>query len=364
MYFFDNTIDNWVVYRIALATGVLAIIFALGSYGYHLIEEMPLFDGFYMTFITITTIGFAELQELSNAGRVLTIMVFVMGIGVISYIASQSTQLLFESKLFRLRAMKKQLKKTKNHYIMCGYGRIGRRIVDTLTEGGLPVVVIEWDEERVQELENRNLLHIKGDAKKEHTLQEAGIQRARGLVCALSNDQDNVFTTLMARDLNNDIFIIVRTNESEHTKRILLSAADKIISPYEIGADRIANVILRPHVDEFINEITDEDQNYIFDEVEVFEDSDLSGKTLQQTNIRQKYSVVVIAIASESNSNIEFNPGGDATINTGDSLIVMGTADHIKKLRLKGCKDNRNLEERVKEQRLTDLILTSQQPNS
>jgi len=358
---YSDIIDNVVTLRIAVATGILLVVFLLGSTGYHLIEEMTFFDGFYMTFITITTIGFQEIHQLSNSGRVLTVVLFIIGIGVISYIASQTTQILFESKLFRLRAMQKQLSKLEGHYILCGYGRMGQYIAEILNEAGLPVVVIEWDENKIEELRKHNILYIQDDAKKEEILLEAGIERARGMICALSNDQDNVFTTLMARNLNQDIFIIVRTDENENTKKILHSAANKIISPYSISAERIANVNLRPHVDQFINQITEEDQNYIFDEVRVFENSELDGKTLEESHIRQHYSVAVIAIGSDTDTTMQFNPGAETKLNAGDSLIVMGTSDHIKHLREKGCDDTRNLEERVKQQRLTDLILTNTQ---
>lgn len=346
---YNDIIDNIVAFRILGASGILLVVFGLGAVGYHLIEDMNFFDGFYMTFITITTIGFSELQNLSNAGRVLTMVLFVMGIGIISYIASQTTQLIFESEIFRKRAMMKQLEKMEDHYIICGYGRIGHRIGQVLVDADIPIVVVENRDSSIQRIREDGLLYVEGDAQEENVLIEAGIERARGLICTLSRDQDNVFVTLIARELNENIFILVRTNERTNTRKILRAGANKVISPYEVGADRMANVILRPHVDQFMNQILGgEHQDHIFDEVKVFEGADLAGKTLAEAQIRQKYFVVIIAIIPEGQaSNIKFNPGSEDKISEGDSLIVLGDVDRIEQLREDGCKDERTLEERV-----------------
>jgi len=301
-----------------------------------------------MTFITITTIGFSELTNLSSAGRILTMVIFVMGIGVISYIASQTTQLIFESEIFKRRAMKKQLEKMEQHYIVAGYGRIGHRIAEVLQEANIPLVIVENRESSIDRIKSDKLLYVAGDAQDEEVLEQAGIHRAKGLICALSRDQDNVFVTLIARELNPDIFILVRTNEHENTKKILRAGANKVISPYEIGADRMANVILRPHVDQFMDRLrTDPDQDHIFDEVKIFEGSALADKTLKEAQIRQKYFVVIIAIIPEGKEDIRFNPGSNDKVSVGDSLIVLGDVDRIKHLREEGCEDYRTLEERV-----------------
>lgn len=349
MRFYNDLIDNIVITRIAIATAIMIFIFCMGSIGYHLIEGMSFFDGFYMTFITITTIGFAELQNLTNEGRIFTMAIFVMGIGVISYIASQTTQLLFESELFRKRAMKKQLEKMQNHYIVCGYGRIGHRIAEVLTEAEIPIVVVENRESSIDRIREDKMLYVAGNAQEESVLKEAGVEKARGLICTLSKDQDNVFVTLIARELNRDIFILVRTNEHKNTRKILRAGANKVISPYEIGADRMANVILRPHVDQFMDRILGgTTQDHVFDEVKIFEGAELAGKTLSEAQIRQKYFVVIIAIIPEDRKNIRFNPGSDDAIQVGDSLIVLGDVERIKHLREHGCNDFRSLSERVR----------------
>lgn len=346
--FYDDIIDNIIVGRITIAFSILVVVFIVGSIGYHLIEGMHFFDGFYMTFITITTIGFAELTNLSQAGRILTMVIFVMGIGVISYIASQTTQIIFESEIFRLRAMKKQLEKMDQHYILAGYGRIGHRIAEVLQNANIPIVVIENRESSIERIKNDNLLYVNGDAQDEEVLKQAGIERAKGLICTLSRDQDNVFVTLVARELNPKLFILVRTNHHHNTKKVKRAGANKVISPYEIGADRMANVILRPNVDQFMEKILGgTTQDHVFDEVKIFEGSEFADKTLAEAQIRQKYFVVIIAIIPEDKQDIRFNPGSDDKISVGDSLIVLGDIERIKHLREEGCEDFRTLEERV-----------------
>jgi len=340
--------DNLFAYRIGMATLILIAVFIIGSVGFHLIEGMNFFDGFYMTFITISTIGFREIADLSVEGRVFTVIIFVMGVGVISYIASQSTQLLFESELFFKRAMKSKLQKIKNHYIICGYGRIGHRIAEVLRDANLPVVVVERRESSLEKITQDGLLYVEGNAQEEELLVEAGIKRARGLICALSNDQDNVFTTLIARELNPDIFILVRTNEQKNERKIMRAGADKVISPYEIGADRMANVILRPNVDQFIQSLTNGvSEDHAFEEVKVFEGSEMAGKTLSDIHVRARYFIVIIAIIRAGEDEVKFNPGGHDTIHVGDSLIVLGDRQKIQEFRTEACKDNREPAERI-----------------
>ncbi|MEQ8524111.1 potassium channel protein [Gracilimonas sp.] len=347
--FYSYGVENPALVRIGIASLIMILIFVIGSTGYHYLEAMSWFDGFYMTFITISTIGFTEIKNLSVDGRVFTVVIFVMGIGVISYIASQTTQLLFESELFFKRAMKKQLQKMDNHYIICGYGRIGHRIAEDLSEADLPLVIVENRNSSIERIKRDRLAYVEGDAQDEESLLEAGIMKAKGLICTLSSDQDNVFTTLLARELRPDIFILVRTNEKKNRRKILRAGADKVISPYDIGADRMANVILRPNVDQFIDRMTRGDlQDHTFEEVLIGEDSDLAGKTLVEVNVRNKYSVLIVAILTDD-GNMNFNPESNSVIHSGDSMIILGDPGKIQKFRTEVCKDFRTLSERAEQ---------------
>lgn len=335
------------VNRIYFAGGVLIALMIAGSVGYHLIEGMTLFNGFYMTFITITTIGFGEIRVLSWGGRLLTMAISVVGIGTLAYIASQTTQFLFESHIFRHRAIKKALRKMEDHYIVCGFGRIGRRIAKVLHDEGIPIVVIENKKPVVESTEEEGYLVVEGNAQEEETMIRAGIKRAKGLVCTLSNDQDNVFVTLLARDLNEELFIMVRTNQQRNMKKMIRAGANKVISPYEIGADRMVNVILRPHVNLFLEKMFEgSTEDHFFDEMIVSESSDLIGKTMAESGIRQAYSVLIIAVIPAGSTDIKFNPGSDYVLNLGDTLIALGDIGQMDRFRIEACKDGQPLADR------------------
>ncbi|HKJ33890.1 MAG TPA: potassium channel protein [Balneolales bacterium] len=343
-----NLIGNLFRLRISLAFAFLILLFIVGAEGYHLIEGMTFFDGFYQTFITITTIGFSELKPFSHEGRILTVLISIFGIGTIAYIASQTTQLIFENELFFKRALQKQIDKMDGHYIICGYGRIGRRIAQVLSDSGIEIVVIENQTDIINELKEGHIPYVDGNAQEEETLKKAGVGQAKGLVCTLSKDEDNVFVTLIARELNEKLFILVRTNQQKNTRKILRAGASKVISPYEIGADRMANVILRPNVELFVDRIVryTEEEHY-FDEIKVFEGSLLDGKTISEAGIRQNYNLVIIAIVPADTNKIIFNPGSSDRLNKGDILIVLGDMERINRLRTHGCGDKRTLAERV-----------------
>ncbi len=186
-----------------------------------------------------------------------------------------------------------------------------------------------------------------GDAQDEDSLLKAGIMKAKGLICTLSSDQDNVFTTLLARELRPDMFILVRTNEKKNHRKILRAGANKVVSPYDIGADRMANVILRPNVDQFLDKMTrNEDQDHTFEEVMVASESVLTNKSLADINLRSKYSVLIIAIIKKDGA-VNFNPGSDTVIEAGNSMIILGDPAKIQEFRTEVCKDTRTLSERA-----------------
>ena len=346
---YSAVVENPALTRIGIASLLMVFIFVIGTLGYHYLENMAFFDGLYMTFITISTIGFTEIKSLSIEGRLFTMGIFIFGIGVISYIASQTTQLLFESELFLQRAMRKKLEKMEEHYIICGYGRIGHRIASVLRDADLQIVVVENRDSSIERISNDNHVHVKGDAQDENILLEAGIERAKALICTLSSDKDNVFTTLLAREINPELFILVRANENKNRLRISRAGADKVISPYDIGADRMANVILRPKVEQFIETMTrDDSQDHTFDEVLISEGSKLANKTLAEINVRSKYEVLIIAILHEG-ERIKFNPKSTDKIQTGDSLILLGDLKKIDEFRSEMCNDTRSLAERAEQ---------------
>ncbi len=325
--------------EILLATITLMFVIAVGTLGYRLIEGWPWMDGLFMTFITLTTIGFAEVRPLSDIGRVFTIMIALTGIGIVTFVAARSAQLLLASDRLRERQKMKRINQFENHYIVCGYGRVGQRLAEDLDHAGCKYVVIDRAEKEVEQLQGEGRLYVQGNAEDEETLAKAGIDRAFGLILALPEDSSNVFVTLTAREMNPNVFILARTIDHRNRSKLLHAGADKVIAPSEVGADRMAQVILRPNVDQFLERVLRAGALSLqIDEVEVRPGAALAGQTLAESNFRQQFSAIVIGMIDQSEGNhMRFNPDPGAEIQEGDILIVLGDPDMIRTLRDKGC---------------------------
>lgn len=324
--------------ELVVANLFLGIVLVVGTVGYTMIEGWSWADSLYMTFITLTTIGFREVHSLSEAGRFFTILIGVTGIGSVAFIATRTAQVLLNTQAFRYRTMMRSINATSEHYILAGHGRIGQRIARDLKRNEVPFVVIEMQEDREDELEARGYKYLIGDAEKEEILEEAGIERAKGLILTLPEDRANVFATLVARELNPDLFIMVRTDTNANRRKLIRSGADKVVAPYEIGADRMAQVLLRPSVERFMERVMQTDAlAYSMDEVIVESGSELAGKTLRDAHFRQRFEAIVVSIMDGSTKEMTFNPGPDAEIKGGDVLIVMGSNEMISRLRSDGC---------------------------
>lgn len=324
--------------ELVVANLFLAIVLVSGTIGYALIEGWSWGDSLYMTFITLTTIGFREVHTLSEAGRFFTILIGLTGIGSVAFIATRTAQVLLNTQAFRYRTMMRSIDSTSDHYILAGHGRIGQRIARDLKRNDVPFVVIEMREEREDDLEAQGYKYLIGDAEKEDVLEEAGIKRAKGLILTLPEDRANVFATLVARELNPDLFIMVRTDTNANRRKLIRAGADKVVAPYEIGADRMAQVLLRPSVERFMERVMQSDaMAYSMDEVVVQPGSELAGGTLRDANFRQRFEAIVVAVMHGATKDMTFNPGPEEVINEGDILIVMGSNEMISRLRTEGC---------------------------
>ncbi len=324
--------------ELVVANLFLAGVLVTGTIGYSIIEGWPWPDSLYMTFITLTTIGFREVHSLSNAGRWFTIFIGLVGIGSVAFIATRTAQVLLNTKAFQLRKMMRSINATSDHYILAGFGRIGQRIAKDLSRIGVPFVVVEMNEERAQIIERDGYLYLLGNAESEDVLRNAGIDRAKGLILTLPEDRANVFATLVARELNPELFIMVKTDTNANKRKIIRSGADKVVAPYEIGADRMAQVLLRPSVERFMERVMQSDAlAYSMDEVLVEDGSELAGKSLKESSFRQQFDAIVVAVMDGKTNGMSFNPGPDEIINAGDTLIVMGSTEMISRLRLEGC---------------------------
>ncbi len=226
-----------------------------------------------------------------------------------------------------------------DHYIICGFGRIGRRVAEDLQHAGKAFVAIDLDEERIAALQEAGVPAILGDAEDEKTLRQAGIEQAKGLITLLHEDSNNVFVTLVARELNPNLFILARTNETKNRRRLLQAGAHKVVAPSDVGADRMAQVILRPNVDRVMAQVLKASSlNLQMDEVKVEADAPLAGKSQAESQFRQQFDVVVIAIIKGASGEMAFNPGLSHQIEAGDILIVLGSQEMISRLSYEGCR--------------------------
>lgn len=324
--------------EIIIASFFLIALLVVGMSGYMAIEGWSAMDALYMTFITLTTIGFNEVRPLSSAGRVFTIFIAIFGIGGVAFIATRIAQLLLTSQRLRERHMLKPISRMEGHFVVCGYGRIGRRICQDLRLADRRFVVIDRDEGEVEDLRERNSHFVIGDAEDEETLRSAGTDHARGLILALPEDSANVFVTLMARELNPDLFILARTNYHKNRRKLLHAGANKVVSPDEIGADRMAQVILRPNVDRFMEQVLRAGAlGLLMDEVEVQEGAPIAGKSLADSSFRQQFDAIVIAVMDGETQEMRFNPTAHDKIHVSDILIVLGSQEMIERLRREGA---------------------------
>jgi voltage-gated potassium channel len=324
--------------ELVVANLFLSLVLVVGTLGYMLLEGWTVMDSLYMTFITLTTIGFKEVHELSGPGRFFTIVIGLAGIGSVAFIATRTAQVLLNTRAFRTRTMLRSLDAMKDHYILAGYGRIGQRIAKDLKRHDVPFVIIEAKDSKMEELERFGYRFLIGNAENEEIQVAAGIERAKGLILTLPEDRANVFATLVAREVNPDLFIMVRTDTNANRRKLIRAGADKVVAPYEIGADRMAQVLLRPSVERFMERVLQADAlAYTMDEVLVEEGAELAGKTLQQSNFRQQFDAIVVAVMDGRTLSMSFNPGPQQIIQAGDTLIVMGSVEMIARLKKDGC---------------------------
>lgn len=323
------------VRNLYICVAILVGLLLVGTSGYVVIEGWSTLDALYMTVITVSTVGFKEVMTLSSTGRLFTIVLIIVGVGFIAYSAGSIVQFMVEGQLRSILGRKKVEKKIsslRGHYIICGYGRIGSNICHELKERPVPFVVVEHDQKRCEQLSRDEVLFVEGDATQDETLLKAGIQHARGLVTAVTSDTANVYITLTARGLNPDLFILSRASEEGAEKKLRRAGANKVISPYVMGASRMAQAILRPSVVDFI-EIATAGKNFELqiEESRVAGDSGLVNKTLITSGIRKEFGVIIVGI-KKGDGQMLFNPEPTTLIEAGDILITLGEQAAVERL--------------------------------
>lgn len=318
--------------RLRLKVGFVAllIVVLIGLLGFRWLESWAWIDCLYMTVITISTVGFKEVADLSDAGRLFTVVLIFGGIGSIAVVGSSLIEWMIEvhtHQLGRRKKMIRQIQALKEHTIVCGYGRMGRYVVNELSQQNAPLVIIERDPELSASLSEKGILTIHGDASDESILEYAGIRRAGALVAALNSDADNLYLTLTAHGMNPHLRIIVRAEEEVSHPKFLRAGATKVISPYAIGADHIVQLLLQPRVVDFIELVTQRGALELnIDQCEVQEDSPLCHKTLAESRARQTLGRMVLAIKKPDGGAL-FDPAPDTRLKPGDVLVTIGSAD-------------------------------------
>lgn len=305
----------------------------IGVVGFHIIEGWPFLDCLYMTVITIFTVGFKEVRELSPSGQIFTIFIILGGVGTAIYAFTKIAEIVFEGGIntfWRRRKMEKRLQNLKDHYILCGHGRTGKTVRERLEEESLPFVVVDNNEENLKELEQKaNCLFIKGDATQEEVLIQAGIKEARALAALLPTDADNLYLVLTVKLLNPSLFVLAKATDEEGEKKILQIGANKVVSPYKWSGLKIAQGLIRPTVVDFMDLIVRRRELSLYmEEFTVRKESRIQNRSLLECDLRRKANVIVVAI-KKPGEDIVFNPSPEITIEAGDTLLVLGDQKDI-----------------------------------
>lgn len=318
--------------RLIIALALVLFIVSFGTIGYIVVEGWNFQDSLYMTVTTLTTVGYREVRELSSAGRWFTIILIIGGVGTMLYALSAGAKVLMEGEFQEVlgrRRLEKKMKELKDHYIICGYGRMGKIIVRELKSEKVKFAVIEKN--AILHEKEEDFLII-GDATQDELLKEVGIERAKGLITVLPTDAENLYVVLSAKGLNPNLFIVARAGEEGSEQKLLRAGADRVISPYHIGGLRIAHTVLKPAVVDFIELATQSGNiDLQLEEISIPDVSRFSGLSLDQCGFGKELGVIIVAIKKTS-GDMQFNPTFRTLVEPGDTLIALGEVSKLKAL--------------------------------
>jgi voltage-gated potassium channel len=324
--------------RALLVIAMVAGLFACGTIGFRLTEGWPWFECFYCTLMSVSTVGAQPENQLSKTGREFNVVVLFLGLGIMGFAISSFARWVIESELgirFGRRRMEKEIAALKDHFIVCGLGRVGRRVSVEIAERGVPLVAIEKDPARAEWASMQNIPVLVGDAASETVLRQAGIESARGLASAVTSDAQNVYITLTARGIARNLPIIARASEEDAESKLVRAGATTVISPYAYAGERIARMLMRPNLQRFIDlalsSPAGEGLDLQIEEIKVENRSKLAGSVLRPGELRGRFGVLLLAIR-HSDGRLEFNPVSDRDVAAGDCLIVMGDSQKLKDL--------------------------------
>jgi voltage-gated potassium channel len=320
--------------RVRVAAVILVSVIVVGTVGFVTIENASLLDAFYMTMITISTVGYAEVFPLSEAGELFTVGLIVVGVGTLFYTAGAAIEAAFENLSGRRgqTRMTRTIEQLDGHYIICGFGRVGSATWELMRDRGAEVLVVEGDPVAAQEARDIGALVLEKDATHNETLEEAGIDRAAALIACVTADSDNLVIVLSAKALCPDLLVVARAAESESERKLFLAGADRVVAPQRVGAHRLASMAFQPELADFVDLVLQGNHvEFRVQQMVIGEDCSLVGMSLREAGIRQRSGAMILAVQDESR-RLFLNPDPDLIITPGQVMVGIGTNDQIEKL--------------------------------
>lgn len=320
--------------KLLFAAFLVVVMIVIGAVGFRVFEDFGWLDSLYTAAQTVTTVGYGDLTPVTKGGRIFAIVLMLTGAGTVLYALSVLAQAVIQSEMveaFSRRRRVKEMEKLEGHYIVCGAGRVGRRIIRNLQDQGLPHVVIESSETKMGEIDSPLSFLMIGDATSEENLIDAGVKRARGLASCLPDDAANVYVVLTARGLNPNLHIVARAVEEQAEATLIRAGASRVVAPTIIGSQSMARALLKPAVADFMDSIVAETMDLVFEEIAIGPGSSFIGKAVKDASLAEGANVIVVAIRSKG-GELEFQPKSDRTILEGDLLIVIGKAESVQRL--------------------------------
>jgi len=323
--------------RIKLGISVIVFIVLIATFGLMYFEGWDFFTALYVSIITISTVGYGDITPITFEGKVLTLVYIICGAGAMAYTFASIAGFFIEGqfkKVLRLKKMKRALNKMENHYIICGFGKLGKVVAKKFEEAGVPYIVIDADDSKIQRaLEYYpNLIYIIGDATSNEILNKAKVKKAKGLIAVVNSDAENAFITISAKELNPNIYVVTKAENDTSVDKLLKAGADRAVSPYSIGGLRIAEMSLKPEILDFVSTLMDTAHDMEIGRFTTSSHSDVVGKTLHNSKIRQKTGATILAI-KKKDDNVIINPSPDIILDKEDVVYAFGTKKQLEELK-------------------------------
>ena len=322
-------------YKSSKFLAYFTILISVGTLGFYVIggDEWSLIDSFYMTIFTITTVGFGEVHPLNDLGRLWTSFVIVFGVSGFLYMLSEIGAELVEFRVYKENQKKRKIRKMKNHYIICGYGRMGAVIARELHEKNYPFVVVEIDQDKIDKISALGYQSILGDATIEKTLEEAGIHKAAGIVVCLNNDPDNLFVTLTARSLNHDAFLVSRCSQINNKQKLIQAGANKVVNPYTAGGHRMAELLISPELEDTVSlSLKQGILDLAIDEVNLTNLNSFHGVKIKDSTIREEFNLIIVGLVNGDGS-YEINPDPELLLSADHTVMIMGQKRQLQQFK-------------------------------